>query len=94
MDHLAMPYNPITTYLDSFWFFVDMVHEKLVLPVDGSQPLILTHSTDAGAYIDRMIGLPAKDWPRQTLIASNRLQVKDLEAVVKKATGKTAKHPQ
>lgn len=92
MDHLAMPYNPKPTNLDSFWYFIDMVHEQLVLPGDGSQPLILSHSVDAGAYIDRMIGLPAKDWPRETLIASNRLQVKDLVSIVKRATGETAQH--
>ena len=68
--------------------FVDIDHEQCVFPGDGSQPLILTHSTDLAAYIERLIGLPARDWPRETLAASNKLQVKDLESLVKKATGK------
>ncbi|KAI1840730.1 hypothetical protein JX265_002093 [Neoarthrinium moseri] len=88
LDHLTMPYNPKKTYISPFWAFVDVDHEQCVFPGDGSQSLVLTHSTDLAAYIERLIGLPAKDWPRESLIASNRLQVKDLETLIKKVTGK------
>ncbi|KAK2839265.1 hypothetical protein FQN49_006314 [Arthroderma sp. PD_2] len=91
LDHLAMPHNPKTTYISPFWTFVDIDNEQCVFPGDGSQPLILTHSTDLAAYIERLVGLPAKDWPRESLIASNKLQVKDLESLIKKITGKDFK---
>ncbi|KAI0421373.1 hypothetical protein F5X98DRAFT_390531 [Xylaria grammica] len=91
LDHLTMPYNPKTTYVSPFWVFVDIDHEQCVFPGDGSQPLILTHSTDLAAYIERLVGLPAKDWPRESLVASNKLQVNDLESLVKKVTGKDFK---
>ncbi|TGJ83449.1 hypothetical protein E0Z10_g5288 [Xylaria hypoxylon] len=91
LDHLTMPHNPKTTYVNQFWVFVDIDHEQCVFPGDGSQPLVLTHSTDLAAYVERLIGLPAKDWPRESLIASNKLQVKDLESLIKKATGKDFK---
>ena len=83
-----MPHNFKKTYISPFWAFVDIDHEQCVFPSDGSQPLVLTHSTDVAAYIERLIGLPSKDWPRESLIASNKLQVKDLEPLVKKVTGK------
>ena len=90
LDSLTAPHNPKKTYIDPFWVFVDIDHEQCVFPGDGSQPLILTHSTDLAAYIERLVGLPSKDWPRECLAASNRLQVKDLEPLVKKTTGQTA----
>jgi hypothetical protein len=83
-----MPHNPKKTHISPFWVFIDIDHEQCVFPGDGSQPLILTHSTDLGAYIERLIGLPVKDWPRESLIASNKLQVKDLASLAKKTTGK------
>ena len=88
LDHLTMPHNPKKTYISPFWVFVDIDHEQCVFPGDGSQPLVLTHSTDLAAYIERLIDLPSKDWPRESLIASNKVQVKDLEPLLKKVTGK------
>lgn len=87
LDHLTMPHNSKKTYISPYWVFVDIDHEQCVFPGDGSQPLVLTHSTDLAAYIERLVGLPSKDWPRESLIASNKLQVKDLEPLVKKISG-------
>ncbi|EFY84399.1 NmrA family transcriptional regulator [Metarhizium acridum CQMa 102] len=91
LDHLTMPHNPKTTYISPFWVFVDMDHEQCVFPGDGSQPLVLTHSQDLAAYIERLVGLPAENWPRESLVASNKLLVKDLESLVKKVTGRNFK---
>jgi hypothetical protein len=91
LDSLTAPHNPLTTYITPFWVFVDINHEQCVFPGDGSYPLILTHSRDVAAYIERLVGLPAKDWPRECLAASNKLQVKDLEPLLKKTTGKEPK---
>ena len=88
LDSLTAPHNPKKTYISPFWVFVDIDHEQCVFPGDGSQPLVLTHSTDLAAYVERLVGLPSKDWPRESLIATNKLQVKDLEPLVKKNTGK------
>ena len=82
-----MPYNPKKTYVSPFWVFIDIDHEQCVFPDDGSQLLVLTHSIDLAEYIERLVGLPSKDWPRESLIASNKLQVKDLEPLAKKITG-------
>jgi hypothetical protein len=87
LDHLTMPHNPKPTYISPFWVFVDIDHEECVFPGDGSQPLVLTHSKDLAAYIECLVGLPAKDWPRESLVASSKLQVKDLASIVKKVTG-------
>ena len=87
LDHLTMPHNSKKTYISPYWVFVDIDHEQCVFPGDGSQPLVLTHSTDLAAYIERLVGLPSKDWPRESLIASNKLRVKDLEPLVKKISG-------
>ncbi|KPM42090.1 hypothetical protein AK830_g4484 [Neonectria ditissima] len=91
LDHLTMPHNPQTTYISPYWVFVDIDHEQCVFPHDGLQPLVLTHSADLAAYIECLIGLPAKDWPRESLVASNKLQVRDLGSLVKKITGKDFK---
>ncbi|PVH91807.1 NAD(P)-binding protein [Periconia macrospinosa] len=88
LDHLTMPYNPKKTYIAPFWAFVDIEYEKCVFPEDGSFPLILSHSTDVAAYIERLCGLPANKWPRQSLVASNRLEVRDLDLLIQKVTGK------
>ncbi|KAI1179733.1 hypothetical protein F4777DRAFT_397214 [Nemania sp. FL0916] len=91
LDHLTMPYNSKKTYIDAYWVFLDMRHEECVFPGDGSQTLVLTHSTDLASFIERLIGLPAKDWPRESLIQSNKLQVKDLAALAKMVTGRDFK---
>ncbi|KID73971.1 Oxidoreductase swnN [Metarhizium brunneum] len=91
LDHLTMPHNPKTTYITPFWVFVDIDHEQCVFPGDGSQPLVLTHSQDLAAYIERLVGLPAENWPRESVVASNKLLVKDLESLVNKVTGKKFK---
>ena len=88
LDHLTMPQNPKKTYVSPFWVFIDIDHEQCVFPGDGSQLLVLTHITDVAAYIERLVGLSSKDWPRESLIASNRLEVRNLEPVAKKITGK------
>ena len=64
-----------------------MKYEKCVFPGDGSYPLILSHSMDVAAYIERLCGLPAGRWPRETLVASNKLEVKDLGDLIEKVTG-------
>lgn len=87
LDHLTRPYEPIKTHITPFWNFVDIEHEQCVFPGDGSYPLVLTHSTDLAAYIERLVGLPAEKWPRESLIASNTLQVNDLETLIRKVTG-------
>ncbi|KID83601.1 NmrA family transcriptional regulator [Metarhizium guizhouense ARSEF 977] len=91
LDHLTMPHNPKTTYITPFWVFVDIDHEQCVFPGDASQPLVLTHSQDLAAYIERLVGLPAENWPRESLVASNKHLVKDLESLVNKVTGKKFK---
>lgn len=88
LDSLTAPHNPKTTYISPFWVFVDIDYEQCVFPGDGSGVLVLTHSTDLAAYIERLVGLPSKDWPRESLIAPNKLQVKDLEPLIQKITGK------
>ena len=93
LDSLTAPHNPKRTYISPFWVFVDIDHEQCVFPGDGSQPLVLTHSTDLAAYVERLISLPSKDWPRESLIASNKLQVKDLGPLVRKATGEQPSLP-
>lgn len=87
LDHLTMPHNSKTTYISPYWVFIDIDHEQFVFPGDGSYPLVLTHSTDLAAYIERLVGLPAEQWPRESLIAPNKLKVKDLAALAKKVTG-------
>lgn len=86
-----MPHNPKKTYVSPFWVFIDTDHEQCVFPGDGSQLLVLTHSTDVAACIECLVGLSSKDWPRESLIASNKLQLRDLEPLAKKITGKQPK---
>ena len=33
------------------------------------------------------MGLPANEWPQESLVASNKIQVKDLQSLIKKTTG-------
>ncbi|KAI1654733.1 hypothetical protein F4813DRAFT_398857 [Daldinia decipiens] len=91
LDHPTMPHNPKPTYVSPYWVFIDIDHEQCVFPGDGSQLLVLTHSTDLAAYIECLVGLPAEDWPRESLIASNKLQVRDLAPLAKKVTGRDFK---
>nr|POE90201.1 hypothetical protein CFP56_20668 [Quercus suber] len=87
LDHLTRPYNPKKTYIEPMWTFVDIEHEKCVFPGNGSYPLVLTHSMDLAAYIERLVGFPAEQWPHESLVASNKLQVKDLDTMIRRVTG-------
>jgi len=67
--------------------FLDMEHEVCVFPGDGTQIMIFTHSSDLAAFVERLIGLPADKWPRESLIMPNRIQVNELAHICKKITG-------
>lgn len=71
---------------------LDLQHEVCVFPGDGSQTMIFTHSSDLAAFVERLIGLPADEWPRESLIMSNKIQVNDLVRIAKKVTGKQSPH--
>lgn len=88
LDYLAMPFNPKPTNLKPWWIFIDLKHETCVFPGDGTQTIIFTHSTDLAAYIERLISLPASKWPRESLIISNKIKVKELAQLASKVTGK------
>lgn len=42
---------------------------------------------DLAAYIELLAGLPAKQWPRESFVASNILEVRDLEPLIRNITG-------
>ncbi|KAI1818262.1 hypothetical protein GGS20DRAFT_529240 [Poronia punctata] len=87
LDHLTMPYNPKTTYISPYYVFLDIEYEECVFPETGSYPLVLTHSSDLARYIERLIGLPAEEWPREALVQGNKLLVGDLAGLAKRVTG-------
>lgn len=92
LDYLGMPSRPKPSNLMSWSIFVDLAHRKCVFPGDGTQTMIFTHSTDLAAYVERLIGLPAKDWPRESLIQPNRIMLRELAQIVQDITGTSRLH--
>ncbi|KAK7997501.1 FAD dependent oxidoreductase [Apiospora arundinis] len=91
LDYLGTPFQPKAkpTELMRWCIFVDLENEVCVFPGDGTKVMTFTHSSDLAAYVERMISLPAKNWPRHSLIKANRLEIKDLAGIVAKVTGRT-----
>ena len=89
LDYLGTPFHPKAkpTELMHWCIFIDLENEVCVFPGDGTKVMTFTHSSDLAAYVDRLISLPAEDWPRHSLIKANRLQIKDLGGIVTKVTG-------
>ncbi|KAK6828362.1 hypothetical protein PG987_011703 [Apiospora arundinis] len=89
LDYLGTPFQPKAkpTELMRWCIFVDLENEVCVFPGDGTKVMTFTHSSDLAAYVERMISLPAKNWPRHSLIKANRLEIKDLAGIVAKVTG-------
>lgn len=87
LDYLGMPYHPKPTQLEPWSVFVDLKHEICVFPGDGTQTMIFTHSTDLAAFIERLIDLPAADWPTDSLIMPNKLHFNELPGMISKSTG-------
>nr|POE90196.1 hypothetical protein CFP56_20663 [Quercus suber] len=88
LDYLGMPYHAKPTFMMSWSVFIDLQHETCVFPGDGTHITTFTHSSDLAAFIERLIGLPAKEWPRDSLIAPNKLKLNDLLQIVKQVTGR------
>lgn len=57
------------------------------MPGDGTKTVIFTHSKDLAAFIERLIGLPANEWPRESLIMPNKIQLRHIPHIAKKVTG-------
>ncbi|KAK5996420.1 Oxidoreductase swnN [Cladobotryum mycophilum] len=91
LDYMAMPFHPKPTNLKPYWMFIDLEHEVSVIPGDGTKTVVFTHTEDTAAFIERLIGLPAEQWPRESLVQSNKIQVKDLLDIVKKVSGRDFK---
>ncbi|KAK2592578.1 hypothetical protein QQS21_009723 [Conoideocrella luteorostrata] len=91
LDYMAMPYHPKPTNLRPYWMFIDLAHEISVIPGDGTKTVVFTHTTDTAAFIERLIDFPAEKWPRESLVQSNKLPVKDLLDLINKISGRNFK---
>ncbi|ETS81350.1 hypothetical protein PFICI_06352 [Pestalotiopsis fici W106-1] len=89
LDYLAMPFHPKPTNLMPWSIFVDLQHEICVLPGDGTQMMVFTHSADLAAIVERLIDIPGDRWPRESLIEGNKFQLKDLIQILERVTGKS-----
>ncbi|PYH81273.1 hypothetical protein BO82DRAFT_284602, partial [Aspergillus uvarum CBS 121591] len=87
LDYLGLPCKPIQTSLTPLWLFLDLDHKMCHVPDDGSQTLVLTHSSDVARYLERLICLPGEQWPRESAVIGNKLQPKDIVSIAEQATG-------
>jgi nucleoside-diphosphate-sugar epimerase len=83
-----MPYHPKPTYMMPWSVFIDLQYEICVFPGDGTQTMIFTHSSDLAAFIERLISLPADEWPRESLIMPNKIRLNEVSQIVRQVTGK------
>lgn len=88
LDYLGLPYKPIKTSLTPLWLFLDLDHKICHVPEEGTQTLVLSHSSDVAKYVERLICLPGDKWPRESAVIGNKLQPKDIVGIAEKATGK------
>ncbi|KZZ92942.1 NAD(P)-binding domain protein [Moelleriella libera RCEF 2490] len=88
LDYLAMPYGPMPTNLKPLWLFLDLPHQRLVIPGDGTDHVVFTHTADLAACIERLVALPVEQWPREALLQGNRIQVKDLVEITRRISGR------
>ena len=83
-----MPYHAKPTDMMPWCVFIDLQHELCVLPGDGTQTMIFTHSRDLAAFVERLVGLPADKWPLESLIMPNKIRLNDIPQIVKQITGR------
>ena len=85
MDYLGLPYTE--TNLHPLYCVLDLRSAKAVIPGDGTQPVIFTHSRDVGSFLAMLVDLPASQWPLESAIVGERVTLNELVDLVEKVTG-------
>lgn len=85
MDYLGLPYAETT--LKPLHFLIDLRHKLAVIPGDGTQHVVFTHTKDVGKYVAALIQAPAEKWPIDSAIIGERITLNELVKIVEKVTG-------
>ena len=88
MDYFGPPAAPSKLLLISM--LVDFAANKAVVPGDGNQNIVTTHSTDVARFVTAALDLQA--WDERYVIVGQRLTVNELVAFAEAAAGTTALH--
>ncbi|KAM0243059.1 hypothetical protein ACHAP5_006933 [Fusarium lateritium] len=73
LDYWAAPRIP--TNIRAANILIDPEHNAAVIPGDGNNPQVFTHSTDAAKFTVAMLDLPS--WKRRYSIAANRMTLNE-----------------
>ncbi|VUC36294.1 unnamed protein product [Clonostachys rosea] len=86
MDYLGLPYA--STNLHPLYCLVDLAAGKAVLPGEGNDRVVFTHTRDVGKFVAMLLGLEASKWPKEASISGQRITTNELVDLFDKVTGK------
>ncbi|KAJ9136941.1 hypothetical protein NKR23_g9560 [Pleurostoma richardsiae] len=86
MDYLGLPFTE--TNLHPLYCVLDLQVGKAVLPGDGNQHVVFTHTRQVASCVNELLKLPGDDWPRESAIIGERITTKQLVEVAESITGR------
>ncbi|GKU09949.1 unnamed protein product [Fusarium langsethiae] len=85
LDYWAGPRIP--TYIGAANLQIDAVSRTAIIPGDGKNPVVMTHSTDAAKFTVALLDL--KSWKRRYAIIGNRLNLDEAVKLAEEVMGVT-----
>lgn len=85
MDYLGLPYA--VTNLHPLYCLVDVSASKAVIPGDGTNHVVFTHTRDVGKFVTELLSLEATKWPREATISGERITLNDLVTLTERVIG-------
>ncbi|KAG8670484.1 hypothetical protein FPOAC2_09840 [Fusarium poae] len=83
LDYWAAPRIP--TYIGAANIQIDSENRVAVIPGDGNNPVVMTHSTDAAKFTVALLDLPS--WKRRHSIIGNRLTLNEAVKLAEEVMG-------
>ncbi|CEI70483.1 hypothetical protein FVEN_g1013 [Fusarium venenatum] len=83
LDYWAAPRIP--TYIGAANIQIDPENRVAIIPGDGNNPVVITHSTDAAKFTIALLDLPS--WKRRHSIIGNRLTLNEAVKLAEEVMG-------
>lgn len=84
MDYLV-PSSPVLSHL-SLFAILDLEHNAAIIPGDGDNKVVFTHTKDVGAYVAAALELEA--WNEASFIVGEKLSLNDIVGIAEEVKGR------
>jgi hypothetical protein len=83
MDYLNL--SDKRSYLKGIALVLDIENAKAVIPGDGEQKVVLTHTSDVGQFVAAALGL--QSWSEKSVIVGERINFREVVEIAEEVGG-------